>query len=169
MIKRKEVLEEVLKNLFLIKRKMMACGHSFSEKTGITHSQVQLLHIVQQNNGIGMKEIAKTLGISSSAATQLVDGLVNHNHLIRENSTDDRRALKLNLSPDCKANMSKIRRHGMEKIGELFDGLTDEELKVFSHLSCKIIENINKKKSKIVNNGGLRGTYKVLRDDRFFG
>ncbi len=147
-MKRKETINQILENFFCIKRKMMANGHGFSGKNGMTQTQAQVLHIIKMKDGIGVKELAETLGTSSSAITQLVDGLVTEGFLIRESCQEDRRALKLRLSDESKNRINKFREHGLEKMADLFANLSDEELEQFNTLAQKIVENITRERNK---------------------
>lgn len=154
MLNRQKIIEEIITNFQAIRRKMMAESLCLSNKSRmrdkyrITYSQRELFNIIIQHDGIKMMEISKLLGISNSATTQLVDGLVNSGYLIRESDSEDRRALKIKLSNKSKKNIREIRIQGFKKISGIFEVLNDDELSKFSEFNKKIADKILNSKNK---------------------
>ena len=108
-------------------------------KDCITHSQLFVLDIIEQHPHTGIKEISKKLNISSSAATQLVDALVENGYVTRHADSKDRRALQLDLSSSGRNRLITIKQAHREAIGTLFDVLSDEELEAYLTLHKKIL------------------------------
>jgi DNA-binding MarR family transcriptional regulator len=142
MTYRKNQIENLIQMFHVIRRKTLTGTFMLSPQNQIPNSQWIILHIVFHNEGIGIKELSTTLGISSSAATQLVDSLVKQGHLVREVSPDDRRALKIKLSVKTKKAINKSKTEAFAKVDSLFDVLSDEELQTYCDLSKKIIDRI---------------------------
>lgn len=142
-MEREKALNELIESLFLVKRKIVSTGHCYSGETDITPAQAVLLHIIKEKEGIGIKEISDSLKTTSSATTQLVDALVNKKLLKKISCTDDKRALKITLTENCKKNMAEIHRQGIKKIQTLFAVLSDQELEEFKNLSKKVADNVN--------------------------
>lgn len=111
----------------------------------ITHSQWAVLGVVMEKKEVSVKEIATTLGITSSAATQLVDGLVGNNYLIREADENDRRALKITISDKYKLKMRKMKQQALERFTDMFKALDDKELALYAKLHSKILTKLTKK------------------------
>jgi len=139
MINRKKMVEEILQDFQSLKRKMVKDGQFSFPKFHITPAQWHVLFIVKNHDGISLKEIARTLEITSSAATQLVDGLVESGFVIRENDTVDRRSLKIKLSKKHEKLVQEMRTKGMERISLLFSALNDEEISTFYKLFKKMM------------------------------
>ena len=93
-----------------------------------------------EKKGAGIKEIAEKLEMTSSAATQLVDGLVENGYLIRKNNTIDRRAILLEISPKHRKKMNNIKEKAIERFTVLFKTLNDKELATYAALQKKIID-----------------------------
>jgi DNA-binding MarR family transcriptional regulator len=132
---RKSQIDTTLQCLQTIKQKMLSKHLTIFKTNPISYSQWIVLHMIAHSEGIGVKELSQLLNISSSAATQLVDGLVKKGYLIREPNPADRRALKIHLSEDTRSLLSASRK----KIYSLFDVLSDEELAQFCDLTMRII------------------------------
>ncbi len=139
MLDRKEQIEELLANFNTIKRMVMRYRDSYLQQRNLTYSQSWVLHIVKEHDGIGVKEIADLLGITSSATTQLADTLVKMGYLTTERSLEDRRSVKVRLSVQGKREVDVLQMKNLEKLFDIFD---DDELLKYCELNKKIINRI---------------------------
>ena len=142
---RKRVIEEILGNFHGIHHMVGTTFRPTSTERDFTYSQMVILGIVKMNAGIGIKELAASLGITSSAATQQVDNLVKKGYLLREGNADDRRSLNLRLSPDLDKQIEEMKAVLIEKLAAFFSVLTDEELTTYAALNQKIASEALKK------------------------
>lgn len=62
-------------------------------------AQVAALHLVDQEGPVRVTALATSLGLSASAGSRLVDGLVQRGLLARQEDPEDRRAKTLELTP----------------------------------------------------------------------
>lgn len=62
-------------------------------------AQVAALHLVDQEGPVRVTALATSLGLSASAGSRLVDGLVQRGLLARQEDPEDRRAKTLALTP----------------------------------------------------------------------
>ena len=146
MTQRKKIIEELLHSLHAMRRKLMV-GYIEKKELTITHSQGFVLRFVAEHSLTNVKTIAEALHITSSAATQLIDGLVDKGYLLRTDSARDRRVISLSLSPKAKKMFKGFKEQGLQKMTELFNVLTDEELKAYAALNKKISDSIKINKS----------------------
>ncbi len=135
---RRENIEEIIKSFSVIKRKMVSEHIAPPFKLSITFAQGRILHIVEKSPGIGIKEIAETMKISSSAATQLVESLINLGYLTKKSDQNDHRALQIELSSEKKLEIKKMKAKLLDRTSLVFNGLDDKELEQFAKLSKKI-------------------------------
>ena len=70
---RKKIIEDLLSNLHAMRHKLMV-GYSDKKEMVITPSQGFVLHFIAKNNSANVKAISEALHVTSSAATQLIDG-----------------------------------------------------------------------------------------------
>jgi len=91
MANRKKMIEEIMATFHAMRNKMHVTLMQSGHRDSITHSQLFVLAIIEKCHDIGIKEISKKLNISSSAATQLVDGLVENGYVVRKADAADRR------------------------------------------------------------------------------
>jgi MarR family transcriptional regulator, organic hydroperoxide resistance regulator len=151
---RKQFTEEIMGNMHSIGRKFALGWLDKSDKTiksdrdegaHITSSQWMALAIVMRKRNLNITELAETLGVTASAATQLVDELVTKGYLVREDKTGDRRMLLLSLSNKCKKKIGDMKARKMDRFAHIFDALTTKELEKYANLNKKIAESIFKK------------------------
>lgn len=145
MIDRKKIIEEIIETLYTIRRKIAAEMQLLFKEIQITHPQWIVLHYVKKNGIINIKCLANVLCITSSAATQIVDGLVKKGLLIRKRNIEDRRILNIGLSTKAKEQFDLIKNKSFNTLSSLFDILDDKELQEFHDLNNKIAARIPKK------------------------
>ncbi len=142
MANRKKLIEEIMAGFYAMKNKMHAKIMQPGRKDCITHSQLFVLAIIEEHRNIGIKEISNMLGISSSAATQLVDGLAENGYAVRKADSKDRRALQLELSIKGRRHITGLKNKRMKMVAMLFDALNDEELETYLKLHKKILSKV---------------------------
>jgi len=139
---RKKLIEKILDNINAIKREIATEMHIFFNEISITHPQWIVLHFVKKNRNINIKDLANLLDITSSAATQIVDSLVNKGLLLRRRNPDDRRTLKIELSEKSKNQFDSIKNKSFKILSSLFDVLGNDELSKYCELNNKIASEI---------------------------
>ncbi len=149
MSDRRSQIEGILQYFQAMKHRVLSGTYILSPRNQIPNSQWIVLRIVYQNEGIGVKEISHRLGISSSAATQLVDSLVRKGYLIREESPEDRRALRISLTVKTRELIDVTSARALGAVQSHFDVLTDEELHTFYKLCVKVANNMIDKEEKL--------------------
>lgn len=95
----------------------------------VTMSQAKCLYVVSVRPGIGMSALAEQLHVGLSAASGLVDRLVEHSYLERREDPSDRRQQQVLLTAAGEAVVERIRELNRELLRRLLDGLTIVELR----------------------------------------
>lgn len=136
---RQKQIEQLIEKLYSLKRLMSPESHGPGCYQELAASQWLVLHLVSHREGIGIKELASQLGITSSAATQLVDGLVNKGFLVRLPSPDDRRALCLSLPEESRRRIEAAKSKHLERVASTLSVLSEDELGTFIDIAEKIV------------------------------
>lgn len=139
MASRKQKVEEFLIDLQSLKRTMTFHMAGSADIPRITTSQWGVFMFIEEHGESTIKDVAKALGITSSAATQLVDGLVSSGYMERKTDKEDRRAVALTLSKKTKEHVSKMKKQGIRKFLALFKVLNDKEFNQYLELNKKIV------------------------------
>jgi len=137
--RRSDIIEKIFENIYILRQKIASEMNLPLNRMLLTYSQWQVLNLVKKNKSINIKDLAGLLDITSSAATQIVDGLVNKDLLSRKRSRSDRRVLEIELSRRSILQLKK----SMAKICPIFDALDDRELEDYCQLTEKLAHKEN--------------------------
>ena len=92
------------------------------------HVQI-LISLSRGPHSVG--QLADALGVSPSAVTQLVDGLVEHGMVERRHVTADRRVVLVDYAPEMREVALRLMEVRRRRLAAAFARLTDEEARVF--------------------------------------
>jgi DNA-binding MarR family transcriptional regulator len=155
---RRELVAEIIEEMGAFRRSMFgrrAHGPRFGaikNVMSISPVQGELLHLLASRETLTVTEIARIMGVTGSAVTQMVDPLVRKGLLDREHDEDDRRVVRICLSSKAKTMHAMIENHLDQHFSELLEPLSVEELRTFRDLMQKIINNQDNLKTKTVAN-----------------
>jgi len=147
MTKRKQLIEEILHCFHVIRNIIKVKAASLGHQNHITHSQWFVLTMIEHFKKTNIKDIAEAMEMSSSAATQLVDVLVQSGYVTRQEDPKDRRSVQLELSPKGEEHIAASKEKRIAEMAGLFDALSDSELEEFLQLHKKITSSFLDKKS----------------------
>jgi DNA-binding MarR family transcriptional regulator len=93
----------------------------FMDDTGLSFSQLNVLMRLYHGGSSGVSEIGEQMGVTSAAASQAIDRLVQQGLIERSEDPRDRRAKRLVLTPKGRAMVES----GIEARSQWIEGLTD--------------------------------------------
>jgi DNA-binding MarR family transcriptional regulator len=105
----------------------------------LTMSQTKALYLVVAEGHLRMSELAGRLGVTSSTATGVVDGLVSHGLLIRQEDPADRRQVVVTATPEAEATLQSFRELNSRRMRELLAHVPAEDLAVVER-SLRILD-----------------------------
>lgn len=97
----------------------------------ITFAQMRILWTLDWKGGMSLGTLARTVGVSNPAATEMVDKLVERGLVKRVHSSDDRRQVVLSLRPGGRrilADFAKRRQERFEKLLRVLERRDRERL-----------------------------------------
>ncbi len=89
--------------------------------------QFRAMLTIKHHQGISLTELREHMGASISAASKLVDGLVERGYVRRENAEADRRRLILALTPDGEQVLSVVDMEVLSKLARRLAALSEGE------------------------------------------
>jgi DNA-binding MarR family transcriptional regulator len=95
----------------------------------VTMAQGRVLMVVGYGSGCTMSELASKLGIGVSAATGLVDRLVERGVLERESDPADRRVVRVRMSPEGMRAGQEWYAAQILHMGKALSTLSDEDIR----------------------------------------
>lgn len=99
-----------------------------SRQYGFTGPQIGLIIRLNKNPYITLKEMSEYLGLSKSTVSGIVDRLVDKGVVIREIPEDNRRIVRLSLSPDFQKNKNVLKELANKYINDSLKGASAEDL-----------------------------------------
>jgi len=118
-----EIAEELRPALLRLARNL----RRETEALGVTSNQVTLLWLVRSRPGLSLRELAGEEGISAPSLSGHVDRLEAAGLLRRVRSTDDRRRVGLELTPDGQSLLRRVRARRTTWLAARLAVLSDEE------------------------------------------
>lgn len=144
MTNRKNAIESILKNFTDLKHRIMTENQHLWSRCNLTPAQGRILFLVKKDKNLGITEIAQKTNVTNSAATQLVNSLVESGFLIRKNDDTDHRVVRVELSQKTCGEIDEMKSRSLSKLATVFAALDNEEL---FHLE-KIMQKITTKKEE---------------------
>ena len=118
-----EIAEELRPTLLRIARYL----RRETEELGVTSHQATLLWLVRSRPGLSLRELAQEEGISAPSLSAHVDRLESLGLIRRVRSTDDRRRVGLELTPEGRATLRRVRARRTTWLANRLDRLSDED------------------------------------------
>lgn len=146
MPNRKQTVSKILGSFQIIRRALLqqvAEHQSCHEpRDSISLAQQMTLLTVAARGAMSVKDIAAARMISSSAATQVVNSLVDKGLLVRSQDTRDRRATVVTLGERYEQLVATRTENAATYLKPVFDALTTEELQEYERLNRKLVDSL---------------------------
>ncbi len=117
----------------------LASGH-------ITLPQFLILNILEEDDELRMTDIARTLGVSTAAATGIVERMVKSGYAQRKYDAADRRIIKIKLNPKGRELVQRINKQKKQNIVEIFGKLSSADRENFLKILIRIQEVVTQVK-----------------------
>lgn len=108
---------------------------------GITSQQGSILFMVASGKCLLAAELAREYGIDASAVTRLVDRLEKRGLLTRVRSNEDRRVVRLALTPEGQAIAARMPAIFTGVLNSLLSGFTPEEVGFLKSMLRRVLVN----------------------------
>jgi DNA-binding MarR family transcriptional regulator len=130
---------------YLISRVRSTMSNEITQRTmaelGITSQQASILFMVASGKCLLAAELAREYGIDASAVTRLVDRLEKRGLLTRVRSSEDRRVVRLALTPEGQALAVRMPPIFNGVVDNLLAGFTPEEVGFLKSMLRRVLVN----------------------------
>jgi DNA-binding MarR family transcriptional regulator len=130
---------------YLISRTRSTLSNLVTQRTmaelGITSQQASILFMVASGKCLLAAELAREYGIDASAVTRLVDRLEKRGLLTRVRSNEDRRVVRLALTPEGQSIAVRMPAIFNGVIDNLLAGFTPEEVGFLKSMLRRVLTN----------------------------
>lgn len=113
------------------------------KKSGVTGSQLWLLHEVANTPYIGVSELADHLSINPSTCSLLVEKLVTQGLVIKERSKEDQRRVGVCLTKKAQTILSKAPGPAKGILPEALQALSASALQALDNSLIEVIEQLS--------------------------
>ena len=113
----------------------------------ITMPQLKTLLVLYGMERAAMGELAEALGTGVSTVTGIVDRLVDHGLVVREEDPRDRRVVYGLPTPEGLALIDRLMLATRERLAALLVNLTDEELMIVRAADLALVDAANRSES----------------------
>jgi len=107
----------------------------------ITGPQGMLIGILFHKGEMKISEISKTMGLSISTVSGIIDRLEEHGRVIRKRSKEDRRVVKVSLTDNFREEAKKRHLNIEKHLGEFVKSADDKQLEVILN-GLEALENV---------------------------
>ncbi len=95
---------------------------------GLSMTQVFALRYIHRRGTCNISDLAKTLGVTNAAASQMLSKLVSQGYVLREENPADRRNKRLSLTPKGEEVLQRITPSWQTTFEQLMARSTPEEM-----------------------------------------
>ena len=121
-----------------ISRKMMRVTREKLIPYGLTSAQFFLLTALYEEDGLPISVLAQKVALDKATLTGLIDRLERDDLIRRISDPDDRRAIRIFLTPKSERLRTELTELYHENNRLFLSLLTSEEKEVFEHIVTKI-------------------------------
>ena len=151
--------EQIWRDLFSVADDMKTI-HADAKRVSllfqVTVSQLKMVRAVYEltsasENGVPLKVLARQLGTTAAAASEMVDVLVRKKILERKQDPADRRQVQIRLIPELHAHFVQVEERFTLCTGEFLQTLTAEEQQCYLDCTarfCKFLASYSETQEK---------------------
>ncbi len=146
---REEQVKSFFEEMAKLQRLIFSRKDSFLTKHKLSRPQMVVMYFLSEGGAKSIKDIASIMNISSSAATQMIAGLLRNGFLERIVHPKDRRSVQISFSKAGKKKFSEFKTQHLRQMQNLMSTLSDAEINLLLGIPKKIhhqLENLQIKK-----------------------
>ncbi len=120
----------------------------------LTISQLKILMLLSAQPGTSGRELAGHMGVSLATLSGMIDRLVTHDLVVRQEDPKDRRVRRLTLTAAGAELIGSIITAGAEKQRRLLDRLDEEELQIVAQAMNLLVRTATADAAENTADGG---------------
>lgn len=137
-----DVTSGIMGIVYQMKKKCAHIDQKLMDELGITQSELLFFSSLDECTAVNSNELSRTMGLSPSRISRVVDKLVISGYLDRNTDLSDRRAITLCLTDKGKKIKDKIDKERQFCENQVLKVLPNEEVEKFREIINKIIKAI---------------------------
>jgi DNA-binding MarR family transcriptional regulator len=149
MDKRSKSIQDLFATAAVVQRMMHACLQRSFDELSVAPSQLQLLHLIREQQPVSLKTLANDMRLTPGAITQLVEGVVQSGYVTRSESRTDRRITVVSLTPTGVEICKLLEQKKKALLAKVVADLNDEELNIFLRVQQKMLVHLEESCAKV--------------------
>lgn len=122
-------------------------GRIFSKKLkenkiDINHAQGKIIFALWKRNKIPISDLSKETALSKSTLTSMLERLEKSGHILRQQSTDDKRATYVCLTEKSSALRADYQNVSKDMTSIFYKGFSEDEIELFEDYLRRILMNL---------------------------
>ncbi len=113
------------------------------ERIGLSLTQLKMLNLLGEADGISGKQVAETLGLSTPAVSRALDGLAQRGLVERTECAHDRRSRLLSLTDTGRDVLNTVEEARLAGLAQFADSLPDSERDALVAALSPIVKRIS--------------------------
>jgi DNA-binding MarR family transcriptional regulator len=116
--------KKIIDLIFQLKRMCALEEEDIGAQVGLTTSEVFCILAIEPQEEVSSNTLSRRMNLSPSRGSRVVDSLIARGHLERKADPDDRRYIRLSLTPSgkkCRLNVLKAKNKCEHKIEKKLD------------------------------------------------
>ncbi len=139
-VKKDAAISEIMQSLRRVFKAIHDYSRDVSDYFGVTGPQLWAMKALAEERGLSLGELARKMCLHPSTITGVVDRLEGKGHVCRERDMEDRRVVKVRLTP---AGETLVKKAPNPAQGKMIHGLRKvkaEDLRVINESVRKLVE-----------------------------
>lgn len=155
----KELAQRLLPVMFVVQKRLTRCPDDFASSHGPpTVSQVRAVLYLFDHESVPVGELAEALELSRSAATELIDRLVERGMVTRAPNAEDRRQVMVTLTPKAREKSRHVQTVRLERLIRVISSLEPDERQGFVHGMMRLADELLPMKTATYAENGTLST-----------
>jgi DNA-binding MarR family transcriptional regulator len=139
-----EPLEATLQEWFgIFRRRMMGSFFTYARDKGLTMAQLGAMFHIYQKGACGVSDIGSDLGVTNSAASQMIERLVQLKLITRSEDLIDRRLKQIVLTEKGRQILQASNKANQSWLENLVQTMTVDEQAQVRHALVTLIDKAN--------------------------
>lgn len=138
--------EGIIRCIDMLYGRVVSCFNEATPFPPLTPRQYVLLITVRNYSGSSIKDLAQSMGVTTSSMSTMVERMVETGVLVRKPNPDDRRAVKVYVSGPMEEAIEPLERQGHKMISAILDELGPDAAKRWSEISSRICAILDRQK-----------------------
>ncbi len=139
---REEQVKIFFEEIAKLQRLVFSKKDSFLTKYKLSRPQMVVMYFISEGGSKTIKDIAEIMNISSSAATQMIEGLVKNGFLERVVHPTDRRSVQISMSKIGRKTFDQFKIQHLRQMQNLLVSLSDAEIEILLKIPAKILKQL---------------------------